>query len=122
MAKENNVISLQEINLIAAGTKITGELLSDGDIRIDGELMGNVESKGRLVIGASGRVEGEIKCISCEISGSHKGKLFIAELLSLKASSSVSGDMITGKLSIEPGAYFMGTCTMGDETTNNESK
>jgi len=84
--------------------------------------MGNLESKGRLVIGASGRVEGEIRCKSCEIAGTHKGKLFITEMLSLKASSSISSDMVTGKLSIEPGAYFMGTCTMGDETTTNESK
>ena len=122
MAKENNVISLQVINLIAPGTRITGELLTDGDIRIDGELMGNLESKGRLVIGASGRVEGEIRCKSCEIAGTLKGKLFITELLSLKASSSVSGEMVTGKLSIEPGAYFMGTCTMGDETASNDSK
>lgn len=118
MAKENNVINPQVINLIAIGTKITGELLSDGDIRIDGELLGNIESKGRLVIGASGKVEGEIRCKSCEIAGTHKGKLFISELLSLKASSTVSGDIVTGKLSIEPGAYFNGTCTMGDETTN----
>jgi cytoskeletal protein CcmA (bactofilin family) len=122
MAKENNVINLQVINLIATGTKITGDLLSDGDIRIDGELMGDLETRGRLVIGASGRVEGEIRCKSCEIAGTLKGKLFIAELLSLKASSSVSGDMVTGKLTIEPGAFFMGTCTMGDETTNNESR
>lgn len=122
MAKENNVVNLQVINLIATGTTITGELLSDGDIRIDGELMGSVESKGRLVIGVSGKVEGEIRCKSCEIAGTHKGKLFITELLSLKASSSVSGEMVTGKLSIEPGAYFIGTCTMGDETTNNESR
>lgn len=122
MAKENNVISLQVINLIATGTRISGDLLSDGDIRIDGELMGNLESKGRLVIGASGRVEGDISCKSCEIAGTHKGKLFIAELLSLKASCAVTGDMVTGKLSIEPGAYFMGTCTMSDETASNESK
>jgi len=122
MAKENNVISLQVINLIATGTRISGDLLSDGDIRIDGELMGNLESKGRLVIGASGRVEGEIRCKSCEISGTHQGKLFITELLSLKATSAVTGEMVTGKLSIEPGAYFRGTCTMGDETSTNESK
>jgi cytoskeletal protein CcmA (bactofilin family) len=119
MAKENNVINPQVINLIAIGTKITGELLSDGDIRIDGELSGNIESKGRLVIGASGKVEGEIRCKSCEIAGTHKGKLYISDLLSLKASSTVSGDIVTGKLSIEPGAFFNGTCTMGDETTNN---
>ena len=122
MGKENNVINLQVINLVATGTKITGDLLSDSDIRIDGEWVGNLESKGRLVIGASGKVEGEIRCKSCEIAGTQKGKLFITELLSLKASSTVSGDMMTGKLSIEPGAYFMGTCTMGDEISANEYK
>ena len=122
MGRENNVINLQVINLVATGTKITGDLLSDGDIRIDGEWMGNLESNGRLVIGASGKVEGEIRCKTCEISGTQKGKLFITDLLSLKASSNVSGDMVTGKLSIEPGAYFMGTCTMGDEISTNEYK
>lgn len=122
MSKENNVISLQVINLIATGTRISGDLLSDGDIRIDGELIGNLETKGRLVIGASGKVEGDISCKSCEISGTHKGKLLIAELLSLKASCAVTGDMVAGKLSIEPGAYFRGTCTMSDEAASNESK
>ncbi len=118
MAKENHEINPQVINLIAKGTRITGDIISDGDIRIDGELAGTLDTKGRLVIGASGRLDGEIKCKSCEIAGTHNGKLFIAELLSLKASSTVSGDIVTGKLSIEPGAYFAGTCTMGDESAN----
>ena len=122
MGRENNVINLQVINLVATGTKITGDLLSDGDIRIDGEWMGNLESNGRLVIGASGKVEGEIRCKTCEISGTQKGKLFISDLLSLKATSNVSGDMVTGKLSIEPGAHFMGTCTMGDEIVTHDAK
>ena len=120
MAKEINAINPQVINLIAKGTKITGDLLSDGDIRIDGELTGNLDTKGRLVIGASGRVEGDISCKSCEIAGTQTGKMVISELLSLRTSSRVSGNVITGKLSIEPGAFFVGTCTMGDETTNNE--
>lgn len=120
MAKENQEISIQVINLIGKGTRITGDVLSDGDIRIDGELSGNLESKGRLVIGASGKVEGEIRCKSCEIAGTHNGKLFVSELLSLKTSSNVSGEIITEKLSIEPGAYFAGTCTMGDHSAANE--
>lgn len=122
MAKETNEINLQVINLIAKGTRITGDVLSDGDLRIDGEIAGNLDTKGRLVIGATGRIDGEIRCKSCEIAGTHNGKLFVSELLSLKASSSISGDIVTGKLSIEPGAYFAGTCTMSDETANNESK
>jgi cytoskeletal protein CcmA (bactofilin family) len=122
MAKEDNVVNLQVINLIAKGTRIAGDILSDGDLRIDGEITGNIETKGRLVIGASGRIDGEIRCNSCEIAGNHTGKLFVNELLSLKASSHVSGDIVTGKLSIEPGAYFAGTCTMSDESATNESK
>ena len=122
MAKEIHEINPQVINLIAKGTRITGDIISDGDIRIDGELSGNLDTKGRLVVGASGRLTGDISCKSCEIAGTYKGKLNIAELLSLKASSNVSGDIVTGKLSIEPGAYFAGTCTMSDEPANNEPK
>lgn len=120
MAKENQVINPQEINLIAKGTRINGDVISDGDFRIDGELVGNIESKGRLVIGISGRIEGEIKCRSCEIAGTQTGRLFVSELLSLKASSSVTGDILTNRLSIEPGAYFAGTCMMSDDSTLNE--
>lgn len=122
MAKENREISLQVINLIAKGTRITGDIISDGDVRIDGEVLGNLDTKGRLVIGISGRLDGEIRCKSCEIAGTHKGSLFITEMLSLKASSNVSGDIVTGKLSIEPGAYFAGKCTMGEESDENGSK
>ncbi len=122
MAKENNVINPQVINLIAKGTRITGDLLSDGDLRIDGELIGNLESKGRLVIGATGKIDGEIRCKSCEVAGIHNGKLFVTELLSLKAFSNVTGEILTSKLSIEPGAYFAGTCTMSDESNKNESQ
>ena len=122
MAKENNDINLQVINLIAKGTRITGDIISDGDLRIDGEITGNLETKGRMVIGATGRITGDISCKSSEIAGTHKGKLFVAELLSLKASSNVTGDIVTGKLSIEPGAYFAGTCSMSDDNSNNESR
>lgn len=115
MAKETNEINPQIINLIAKGTKITGNIVSDGDLRIDGEIAGNLDAKGRLVIGVSGMIEGDIRCKSCEIAGTYKGKLYVSELLSLKSSSNITGDIVTGKLSIEPGAYFAGTCTMNDE-------
>ena len=100
------------INSFANGTEITGEIKSAGDIRIDGKLKGNVDIKGRLVIGATGFVEGEIICGNCDVSGKIIGKITVAELLSLKASANIQGDMITKKLSIEPGAMFTGTCKM----------
>ena len=116
MAKIHTEIDTKVINLISKGTKIIGDIVSDGDIRIDGELSGNIQCKGRLVIGDSGFIQGEVKCSSSEISGEVKGKLIVAELLSLKGSSKINGDILTGKLSIEPGAVFSGSCQMDGDT------
>lgn len=117
MAKENNEFNLQIINLIAKGTILKGDLNSDGDIRVDGEIQGNIDTRGRLVIGVSGKVDGNISCKSSEISGTHTGDITVSELLSLKASSRITGNIITGRLSIEPGTYFSGNCSMSDETS-----
>jgi len=112
----------QSINIISKGTKITGNIIADGDIRIDGELMGNISAKGRLVVGATGSIEGEIVCSNIEVSGIVKGKITASELLSLKATSKIIGDIVLGKLSVEPGSVFTGTCKMGDSPVKNEPK
>lgn len=101
-------------NMIGPGTKILGNIETNGDIRIDGNIEGNVNSKGKVVVGANGFVKGEVVCSNAEIAGTLNGKLVVNELLSLKASSKVNGDIKSGKLSIEPGAIFSGTCTMGN--------
>lgn len=116
MAKESNDFNLQIINLIAKVTRISGNLDSDGDLRIDGEILGNLETRGRLVIGPTGKVDGDISCKSCEIAGTYNGKITVSELLSLKSSSRITGNIITSKISIEPGAYFNGNCAMSDES------
>ncbi len=103
----------QNINLISQGTRITGDIAAEGDIRIDGHLKGNIKTKGRLVIGASGSIEGEILCSNVEISGTFKGKISAAELLTLKATAIITGDIIATRLSVEPGSLFTGTCQMG---------
>lgn len=101
-------------NMIGPGTKIVGNIETNGDIRIDGNIEGNINSKGKVVVGNNGFVKGEVICSNAEISGTVHGKMAITELLSLKASSKVSGDIKSGKLSIEPGALFTGTCAMGN--------
>ena len=106
------------VNLIGAGTQINGEVISNGDIRIDGTVVGSVNSKGKLVIGATGSVEGEIKCQNADISGRIKGNISVSEILSLKASANINGDIAASKLSIEPGANFMGSCNMGGTVKN----
>ena len=105
----------QGINIISEGTMIKGNIISNGDIRIDGELKGNIESKGRLVIGPQGKVEGEVNCNNIDVSGYIKGKIVVTEMLSMKSTSEIVGDVTAGKLSVEPGSIFTGTCSMGGQ-------
>ncbi len=107
-------------NMIGPGTKIVGDLETNADIRIDGIIEGSVLSKGKMVIGTNGSVKGKAKCANAEIAGEMQGDILVTELLSLKNSSKFIGDITTNKLSIEPGAVFCGTCTMGDDAKNNE--
>ena len=117
MAKYNETDNTT-INLISNGTDITGDVKSNGDIRIDGSLKGNLNTKGKVVIGPSGKVNGEVICKNSEVSGIIEGKITVGQLLSLKASSKILGDIATSKLSIEPGAIFSGTCKMSDNNIN----
>jgi len=102
------------VNLISQGTEITGDIKSSGDLRIDGVLNGNMSTKGKVVIGPTGRVKGEVECKNSEVSGIIDGKITVSQLLNLKASSKINGTIVTSKLSIEPGAIFTGTCAMKD--------
>ncbi|MBK6985815.1 MAG: polymer-forming cytoskeletal protein [Bacteroidetes bacterium] len=106
------------INLIGNGTTIIGDIKSSGDLRIDGTLKGNLSISGKLVVGPSGNIEGNIICQNADISGEIHGKVTVSELLSLKASAKVLGDIVTGKISIEPNATFTGTCNMGAVVKN----
>lgn len=106
------------INLISNGTDITGDVKSNGDIRIDGSLTGNLNTKGKVVIGTTGKVKGEVNCKNSEVAGLIEGKIIVGQLLNLKASSKIYGDIVTSKLSIEPGAVFSGNCKMSDTEIN----
>jgi cytoskeletal protein CcmA (bactofilin family) len=120
MAKYNETES-NPINLISIGTDITGDIKSNGDIRIDGSLFGNLNTKGKVVIGLTGKVKGEVICKNSEVSGLIEGKIAVSQLLNLKATSKILGDITTSKLSIEPGAKFSGNCKMSDPDYNGEA-
>jgi cytoskeletal protein CcmA (bactofilin family) len=113
MAKYNETDN-STINLISNGTEIMGDIKSNGDIRIDGILRGNLNTKGKVVIGPTGKVNGEVICKNSEVSGIIEGKIIVGQLLNLKASSKILGDIATSKLSIEPGALFSGNCKMSE--------
>ena len=117
MAKYNETDNTT-INLISNGTDITGDVKSNGDIRIDGSLTGNLSTKGKVVIGPTGRINGEVICKNSEVSGIIEGKIIVGQLLNLKASSKILGNIVTVKLAIEPGARFTGTCDMNDTEEN----
>jgi cytoskeletal protein CcmA (bactofilin family) len=112
MTKTTEGVS-SSINLIGAGTVIEGDIRSNGDIRIDGTVYGSVTSKAKVVIGTTGVIEGDVNSQNADVSGTIKGKTTISELLFLKSTSKIIGDIVTGKLVVEVGATFTGSCNMG---------
>ncbi len=119
MAKYNETETTTAVNLIVAGTEIKGDINSNSDIRFDGTMTGNLKTTGKVVIGETGRVNGEIDCKNSEVLGEVHGKIKVSELLSLKATAKIFGDIITKKLAIEPGSKFTGNCKMGNESQQN---
>ena len=120
MAKEMETANT--INLIANGTNVTGDITSDSGIRIDGQLKGKMNIKGKVVIGNPGQVNGDIICKQVEVSGLVNGNIHAAELVSLKSSAKINGEIITRKLAIEPGAVFTGSCRMDGVQDGNQKE
>lgn len=100
------------LNIINSGTTITGDVSSDGDMRIDGTIKGYLSSRARLVLGATAKIDGDIKAVNIEVSGEVNGNIIASELLTVKATARISGDIVSGKLLIEAGAQFNGHCKM----------
>jgi cytoskeletal protein CcmA (bactofilin family) len=121
MVKNQEVESIA-VNLIENGTQIKGEVITNGDIKIAGKLVGTLVTKGRLVISPTGIIEGDINCKNADIYGKVEGKIIITELLSLRSTSKVKGDVVTSKLSVEAGATFSGTCNMDGVGTQTAVK
>ncbi len=115
---KTNINSPDRLNRIVEGTIIEGQINSESNIRIDGFLKGTVNTKGRLVLGPEGKVEGDISCNNADIEGTLNGTINVKELLTLKSSAKLQGDISTNKLSIEPGAVFSGSCSMGGVLKN----
>jgi cytoskeletal protein CcmA (bactofilin family) len=103
----------QSSNRILGGSTIEGNISSDGDFRIDGTIKGDIHISGKLVIGEKGKVEGEARCGSANVSGKFSGTLIVDELLTLETTARVEGDVTIAKLSIATGAEFSGSCNMG---------
>ena len=101
-----------EQNKIAAGTQITGDITAKGAFRIEGFLIGSLMTTGKVVISKNGSIEGTLECENADIEGNFNGKLTVSGVLSLKSSAIVDGEVVAGKLAVEPGANFNATCQM----------
>jgi len=129
MARNTTEVVTAEFNKIVEGTTIKGDISAAGDIRIDGTVTGNLNVKGKIVLGPSGRIEGDIVCKNAEIQGNVNANIKVEELLSLKATAKVQGEILTNKIAIEPGAKISGSINMDkqmghlkvDKTTKQEA-
>lgn len=99
-------------NSLTVGTKVVGDVKTETDFRLDGEIDGSIDCKGKLVVGQRGFVKGNVLCENAEISGEVSGNVIINDTLSLRATAIVGGDITTKVLIIEPNAIFNGKCTM----------
>lgn len=99
-------------NTIAKGTTITGDIISDGDFRIEGTVQGNIKTPGKVVVGKTGFINGTLKGAYADVEGKFAGKLLLSETLTLRSTAHVEGEVEVGKLAVEPGATFNATCSM----------
>jgi cytoskeletal protein CcmA (bactofilin family) len=114
--------ALRVMNQFGQGTVINGDVSTEGDVRVDGKVNGNVTSKSKTVVGTTGVIEGDIFCQNAYIDGRVTGNIEVSELLILSKTAHVTGDIKIKKLVVEEGARFTGSCMMGMSITRNEQQ
>ncbi|MFA5850623.1 MAG: polymer-forming cytoskeletal protein [Bacteroidales bacterium] len=122
MSKHEIVAQVNEVNRISNGTDFQGTLISQCDIRIDGSFEGKLTTTGKLVLGESARLFGDVVCRSCDIWGVMEGKLLVREVFGLKKSGSITGNVGCQKIFIEEGGVFNGSCKMINESSFEDLK
>lgn len=106
--------SPDRLNVIVEGSKVIGDMLTESNLRIDGEVQGNVTVASKIVIGKSGYIKGNLTCGSADIEGKIEGILKVEDLLSLRSTAQIVGEITTSKLQVEEGANFSGNCVMSN--------
>jgi cytoskeletal protein CcmA (bactofilin family) len=113
--ESKSVMPTSNVNIIGSGTSIQGDIVCEGDIRIDGQVNGLVSTKAKIVVGPEGEITGDLICNSADILGKVTGIIKVEDLLFLKASALVKGDVYTAHFEMEPSAKFNGRCYMEPE-------
>lgn len=112
MKKNKNQEHISIQNIIAKGTKIVGDFFSEGDLRVDGIIEGNIQTPGKVVVGKDGQISGKLSCSNAYFEGKLSGTIELTGTLTLKSTAHIEGDVVTEKLAVEPGATFNVTCEM----------
>ncbi len=110
------------LNSLVQGTVIEGNVTADSDIRIDGTINGTLNCKAKVIIGPTGRIKGKITCANAMIEGKIEGELIVSELLNVRKTAHIQGDVSTKKLIVEEGAIFEVSCNMMNQSGMNGIK
>ena len=120
MFAQKTPLNEPERNVMGKATEIKGDIISNGDFRIDGKVEGNLNITGKLILGKEGIIKGDVHCTTAEFEGSFSGKLICKGMMNIKATAHIEGEVYIEKLSIEPGAVFNAVCSMkGVKSLNN---
>ena len=103
----------QVISIIGPGMRIVGDCDTDGAVRIEGTVQGNIRAGKAVVVGKEGTVEGDIFTQDAVISGTVKGTLRAESRLELQSTSRIEGEVLAGRMQLEEGAVLNGTIQMG---------
>ncbi len=107
-----NSNQIAERNIIGSNTTFVGDIISEGDFRIDGTIEGTIKTSARIIIGKNGIIKGDVICSNADVEGTITGTLSVDQLLTLKQTANIQGEVTMNKLSVEPGATFNATCSM----------
>jgi len=123
MKKKGNIQtdSPDRLNVIVEGSKVIGDIITESNLRIDGEVAGNVSTASKVVVGKNGFIKGNLTCGDADIEGRIEGVLNVEGLLTLRSSALVNGEITTLKLQVEEGANFSGNCKMSNQKNDHQS-
>lgn len=113
--------SPDRLNVIVEGSKVLGDMITESNLRVDGEVIGNVTSAAKVVIGANGHIKGDLTCGEADIEGTVVGVLKVDGLLTLRSSANLNGEITTAKFQVEEGAQFSGNCKMSNQPASAPS-
>jgi len=114
--------SSSAINTLVEGTHADGTITTEADFRVDGTVTGTVNCGGKLIIGITGNVEGQVSAQNAVIEGRFDGNMEVYDILDVRETATVTGEIKTGKLLVQNGASFTGNCDMGHRLKNIQAE